>query len=319
MAQQYIRKVSVQVDGMKTISYDGTKDGGGGLRIRFNVTQGDRSTPNIANIIITNLTDATIQPAFKLGATVTLSAGYASGDQYIIFKGQIKQTRALREQVTDKVLVILATDQSTARNYAVVNKTLQANHTHYDRVMAAVEPMKQFGVSLGYIAEGALKKTKFPRGFSMFGMSKDALRDACIATGTSWSIQNGKLQILENTKPKPGGAILLNSSTGLIGPPQQTIQGIEGRALLNPNIVPGCLVRIDQKSIQRAAIDPSYTGDAKNGLIPAIAADGLYKIFVVGQDGDSRGNDFYTSFIGIANGQNISSALAVRGINTPSN
>jgi hypothetical protein len=322
---QYFRNVRVEIEGGATFNYDGEADGGRGLRIRFETHQRDSSTPNIANIIITNLKDSSTQPAFFRGKTVTLSVGYGQNIA-TIFKGQIRQTRNLREDVTDKVLHILATDQSEARNYAVVNKTLAAGHTQMDRVQAAVDAMKQFGVTQGYIAKDALTQTKFPRGFAMFGNAKDMLREICRATRTSWSIQNGVFQLLENDKPKLGGIIVLNSSTGLVGLPEQTIQGIQGRALLNTQISPGCLVKIDQKSIQQAAIDPSYTGAGRTGtndpidgpsILPAIATDGIYKIFVAEHDGDTRGNNFYTSFTGIKNGDNISVALSSRGIDTP--
>lgn len=320
MGEQYLRTVSVQIEGGKTFTYTGTENGGQGLRITFETTQKDASTPNVARIGIFNLTDKTTSPAFFTGKTVTLSAGYASGPIYVLFKGQIRQARNLRADVTDKVLAILATDGSEPRNYAVVNKTLSAGHTHYDRVMACFEPMKALGIGLGFIDKAALSKVKFPRGAALFGNAKDWLRQTAAATKTSWSIQNGKLQILSNDKPLPGGAIVLNSKTGLVGLPIQTIQGIEGVALLNGQIVPGCTVKIDQKSIQQAEFDPSVTGAPNNAQLErfGISTDGTYKVFYVGHTGDTRGEPFFTSFIAVATSAgSITPAMAARGIGTP--
>lgn len=320
MTQQYLRTVSVEIEGGKTFTYRGDENGGQGLRITFETTQKDASTPNVARIGIFNLKDSSTQPAFYVGKTVTLSAGYVGSSIYVLFKGQILQARNLRADVTDKVLAILATDGSEPRNYAVVNKTLSAGHTHYDRAMACFEPMKALGITLGYIDKDALSKVKFPRGAALFGSAKDWLRQTSAATRTSWSIQNGKLQILANDKALPGGEIVLNSRTGLVGLPVQTIQGIEGAALLNGQIVPGRVVRIDQKSIQQAEFDPSITGAPNNAQLQqfGLSTDGRYKIFYVGHLGDTRGEPFFTNFIGVAmSAGSISPAMAARGIGTP--
>ena len=316
MGEQYLRNVRVEIEGGKTFNYDAEENGGQGLRIRFETQQKNTSTPNVANILITNLTDASTQPAFHRGATVTLSAGYAQGIQ-TLFKGQIKQSRNMREDWTDKILNILCVDSGDARNYAVVSKTLAAGHTHMDRAQVAINALKKLGVSEGYIAKDALSKVKFPRGFAAFGNAKDLLREIAFATQTTVSIQNGKVQILENSKGLPGGTIVLNSRTGLVGLPEQTIQGIEGRCLLNGSIRPGTLIQLDEKSILRGAYDPSYLGDAKNSTLPQIATDGIYKVWVVSHQGDTRGNEFFTSFICLR-GNDVSIPLSQQGYYIPS-
>lgn len=316
MGLQYLRNVRVEIAGGKTFDYDGEANGGQGLRIRFEVRQRDVSTPNYAIIRITNLTEASTQPAFVKGAQITLSVGYGSTLQ-IIFKGQIAQARNLREDVTDSVLSILATDSGTARNYAVVNKTLGAGHTHMDRAQVGIDALKALGVTQGYIATEALTKTKFPRGFAAHGMAKDLLREVCAATGTSWSIQNGAIQIVPNDQAKPGGTIVLNGKTGLLSYPVQTIQGIEGQALLNPQIVVGGLVQIDQRSIQQAQIDPSVYGDTQSAILPEIATDGIYKVYVAEHVGDTRGEEFETTFVCIKKGSLPTPALKTRLIAMP--
>jgi hypothetical protein len=320
MPEQYLRTVSVEIEGGKTFTYRGDENGGQGLRIFFETQQKDVSTPNVARINVVNLAKSSTAPAFFVGKTVTLSAGYASGSVHVIFKGEIIQARNLRADVTDTVLAILATDKSTPRNYAVVNKTLSAGHTHYDRAMACFEPMKELGLQLGYIDKDALTKTKFSRGCALHGNAKDHLREIAFATKTSWSIQSGRLQILANDKPLPGKVTILNSKTGLAGLAVQTIQGIEGQCLLNGDIVPGSVVQIDEKSIQQAEYDPSVTGAPNNRILDTmgLAADGKYKIFVVSHIGDTRGDPFFTQFVGVKlSAGRITSALAQRGIGTP--
>ncbi|MCJ2060089.1 hypothetical protein MKL09_26605, partial [Methylobacterium sp. J-048] len=182
MTDQYLRNMSVEIEGGATWTYRGDENGGQGLRMTFEITMKDTSTPNVARIGIYNLKDSSTQPAFFVGKRVKVSAGYVTGNSYVLFDGEIIQARNLRADVTDKVLAILATDKGTARNYAVVNKTLSAGHTHNDRVMACFEPMKALDVALGYIDTEALSKNKFPRGAALFGNVKDHLRQICAAT-----------------------------------------------------------------------------------------------------------------------------------------
>ncbi|MCJ2072086.1 hypothetical protein MKK75_25355, partial [Methylobacterium sp. J-030] len=97
MTLQYLRTVSVEIEGGKTFTYRGDENGGQGLRIFFETAQKDASTPNVARINIVNLAKSSTQPAFYVGKSVTLSAGYASGSVFVIFKGKILQARNLRQ------------------------------------------------------------------------------------------------------------------------------------------------------------------------------------------------------------------------------
>lgn len=316
MTLQYLRRVSLTVEGAgKAINlHSSGQDDQNQLRVRFRVEQNNRSTPNVCNIYINNLKDETANGIRTEYKRITLSAGYRDSER-MIFKGEILQVRVGRENVVDKYLHILATSGERARNAAVVNKALAAGHTYRDRVDAAVAAMAPYGITVGHIAE--LPTKKFARGFAFFGPAKDLLRQVCEGAGASWSIQNDRFQLEKNDRAIPGGTIVLNSKTGLVGLPVQTIQGIEGQCLLNPLLVPGGLVKIDERSVQQAALSPAYGQAAQNEIFPSIAADGVYKALVVNHEGDTRGQQFYTDFIGIKNGDPISKALAQAGIEDP--
>lgn len=323
MGNQYLRNVTVQIEGGKTFSYRGDENGGQGFRIRFQTRQKDTSTPNVLRLDLFNLAETSVHPVLIRGKAITLSAGYVGGAQYILFKGHIFQARAdMRDDMMqpDSYLSITATDGEEPRNFAIVNKTLPTGHTHLDRAMEAADAMKAMGLRIGYIDTDALSKTKFSRPFTYFGAAKNLLRETCTATRTSWSIQNGAFQIVANDKAKPGGTIVLNGKTGLIGQANQTIQGVEGRCLLNGMIVPTCTLQIDNKSIRQAELDPSITGAPNNAQLErfGISTDGTYKVLWVSHEGDTRGEPFYTNFIAVATSAgSISIASATRGVPTP--
>lgn len=308
MTRQWIRQVRLIVgDDSKGLDLSD-------FRIRFRVTQGDIQTPNHADIIVSNLATQTENKIQKEFTKARLEAGYTDGGTEVICAGEIKQKRTGRENPTDTYLSLLVIDGDRAYNFATVNKTLAAGHTFRDQVDVALEAMKPYGITAGYIAD--LGNAKAPRGRVLFGMARDVLRQVGFSTGASWSIQNGKLQVVKNQEALPDGPFVLNSRTGMIGRPVQTFDGIQVRCLLNPKIKPGSKVQIDQKSIEQQRLDPSYTGEVANTMIPSLADDGFYKVVIVDHEGDTRGNAWYSNLTCIrADGQGpIPLGLAARGI-----
>lgn len=106
-------------------------------------------------------------------------------------------------------------------------------------------------------------------------------------------------------------AIQLNSATGLIGMPQQTIgSGVNVRCLINPNIRVNGLIELNQASVFRTVLGNNdiamtqgrITDQNNNGNItiegttaqPAsIATDGVYIVRGIMYTGDTRGQAWY--------------------------
>lgn len=288
MTEQWLRKVNLLVgSGKEQIDLSN-------MRIRFFVRQWDVQQPNNAEIIVTNLSRDTANKVKEEFKSVILQAGY-EGNLATIFEGEVRQVRTGRENPTDTYLNIIAAEGAKGYQWAFVNKTLAGGHTARDQVDACLEALKPYGITAGYIAD--LGTAKIPYGRSLFGMARDQLRTICQAVNASWSIQGNKLQIVKNSAYVPGSAIVLNSNTGMIGMPVQTLDGIEVRCLLNPEIRPGRRIQIDQASIQRQAIGVQYSAEKTNPLISEIDTDGYYRVIGVDHSGDTRGNPFYTDII----------------------
>ena len=308
MAEQYDRVCRVTIEG------GGKALDASQMRIRFDVHQADSQTPHHVNIFIYNLSKTTAQAIRKEFKTVTLEAGFQSGTG-VIFKGEIVQVRILRENVTDTVVHILATSAQRATNFATVNKSLAAGHTFKDRIDVAAKALGELGVTVGHIDD--LGSRKFPRGFACFGMASDLLREVCFATGSSWHITNGRLNVVKNDGALPGNVIVLNSDTGMIGLPEQTLDGVVVRCLLNYRILPAQKIKIDESSIQQAAFNPSYGAGASNELLKnqlGLAADGIYKALLVEHNGDTRGPNWYTEIVCVKADGGASMSLYARGI-----
>jgi hypothetical protein len=291
MTQQWIRDYKLTVgSGSNNLDLSA-------LRIRFDIKQRTTQAPNAAVIRVNNLSDKTANSlAKKEFTTVTLSAGY-TGSSAVIFSGDIKQANVGRESATDTYVDLFAADGDQGYNYGVVNKTLAAGCTQQDIFNACAQSMQKYGVTAGY-APNTLTSFKYPRAVTMFGMARDYLRTLAQSSNCTWSIQNGKLQMVPLNGAVPGSAVVLNSTTGLIGRATQTAAGIYARCLINPSIKVNQTIQIQQKSVNPAAYDLSYNqGVLQQGNLPSIAADGLYRVLVVDVTGDSRGQPWYFDLV----------------------
>lgn len=285
---QYIRRCNLLV-----AKADGSGLDLGSLRVVFKIKKSDAQTPNTAEIRVYNLAENTARQIKKEFTKVTLQAGYES-NYGVIFEGNIKQVRLGRENGVDTYIDIAAGDADDAYNYAVVNTTLAAGAKQSDQVNAASNSMAAKGVGKGYIADAGGQA--LPRGKVMYGMARDYLRQSAESSDTTWSVQDGKLQLVPRTSFLPNQAVLLTSKTGLVGTPEQTNDGIKARCLLNPLLKVGVRVKIDEKDVAEAKL-PDTSKDNQANKPAAIASDGQYRLLVVEHTGDSRGNDWYSDLI----------------------
>ena len=286
MAQQWIRRISLIV---------GDASGNGldlsALHIKFNVWSATTQSPKHAMSRIYNVADATAVALQQEFTQVFLQAGY-DGSYGQIFSGAIKQARKGRENATDTFVDIVAADSDQAYNWAVVNTTLAAGWSLTNYHLALMQSMATYGVTAGYTTQ--FSSVKLPRGKVIYGPARDHMRLLSQSAGAQWTIIDGKLQLVRVNDYIPGQTIVLTSATGMIGMPVQTVDGIVVKSLLNPNIVPGRQIQLDNASIQGAQISVDYT--AVN-YFPSTDADGFYKVYAVHQNGDTRGQDFYTDLI----------------------
>lgn len=263
-----------------------------GLRIKFQTRKGDVETPNNATITVYNLSDETLSRIRGEFTRVVLSAGYQS-NAGIIFDGQIRQVRAGREGA-DTWAEITVADGDRAYNYATVATTLAAGARPADQVAACGSAMAAKGTATGYVPD--LGGQELPRGKVMFGMARSYIRDTARTTDTSWSIQDGLLQLVPAKGYLPGEAVVLSAATGLIGAPEQTNDGIKVRCLLNPRLKIGGRIKLDNAGILTAKTDLKI--GAVN-LIPKLDRDGFYRILKAEFTGDTRGPDWYADLVTI--------------------
>ena len=294
---------------------------GGGLnfsdfRVVFQVRRGDNQTPNTCNIRIYNVSKQTMAKVTQEFTAVNLQAGYENGNFGLIFKGVIKQFRKGRENATDTYLDILAADGDEAYNFAPILMTLASGSTPLYTVGEFLKSLKAFSIDPpDYIPPTFNIPSPHPRTYA--GLAPDVLREFAQDHQCRWSIQDGQLTFIPVNSFLPGPIPLISPSTGLIGIPEQTVDGIEMRVLLNPTIKIGQLIQL-QATVNQAQINPSLSGNQTNFQLGAMGSTptgitGSAKLFGSGSDGsgyyyvaeadhsgDTRGNDWYTDLICVA-------------------
>lgn len=285
--RQWLRSCSLVV---------GANDGDGldlsQLRIKFSTKKGDAETPNSAEITVYNLSDETANKIKGEFTRVILQAGYQSNSG-IIFDGQIRGKRTGKENGVDTWLEITAADGDRAYNFATVSQTLAAGSTPAHQVKVCNDAFAAKGTGVGHVPTD-LGGQPLPRGKVMYGMARKHMRNVAQSTDASWSIQDGKVQLVKATGYLPGEAVVLTHETGLIGTPEQTNEGVKVRCLLNPRLKVGGRIKLDNASIQTVKTELK----AGTGNKPAkMDRDGLYRILKVEYAGDTHGNDWYADLV----------------------
>jgi hypothetical protein len=290
MTQQYLRYCSVTADGVGSIDVSN-------LRCRFHITQATMQAPNLCQLMISNLSPQRAQQFVdKEFKHISIDAGYQDGHG-IIFQGNIVFAISGRESPTDTLVTVWAEDGTEGHNYAIVNTTHPPGSTPQQHFDTALSSLAQYGITKGFIGVDLTTPT-YPRAVTLFGMARDVLANIAKTKNASVSYQNEQVTMVPKGGSAPGGAIILNSSTGLIGMPSQTIGGIFARCLINPAIGIHSQVQINEGLIQKAQPSIASTDVGQNApfgqsLVSPLATDGLYTVYRIEKNGDTRGNDWY--------------------------
>jgi hypothetical protein len=129
-----------------------------------------------------------------------------------------------------------------------ITQTLAAGYTVAD-VNAAL--MKDFNAKGATEGIPAMPATVLPAGRVLFGMTRHLMDNVAEQCQADWMFVDGKREMVAKNEVVHE-AIKLNSATGLIGMPQQTIgSGVNVRCLINPNIRVNGLIELNQASVYR--------------------------------------------------------------------
>jgi hypothetical protein len=265
------------------------------LRIVFDIDMPGYKSLWFAKIEIYNLNSPTAQLVLTQGATIKLSAGYQTQPYGLIWQGKIYQTFITLEDVTDNKLTILSYTglAETIANFASFPGTPGSTQGDLVAKMAASAFTP---ITLGSVSTEALSQTKYPRARGFFGDPNEFIDEVAAGNGMVSFFGFNGLNLGTIDGEATVETLTYTPTTGILGTPQVTQDGIQLRVLLDARLkvqVPAQQVKIDNTVLQQL---PRYPGDYPTVL----DKNGTYFVCRVNHFGDSRssGGGWYSQIIG---------------------
>ena len=244
------------------------------LRMVFEIAKSVDKEPNTATLTIDNCNAQTRAELQQKPLTVQIEAGYG-GVYRNLFVGNLlfgASTPAGTEWSTHLELV----DGGRAYSRARITRAYKVG-TELRTVLR--DTAKSMGLD---VPQALLDTSEFSSqvaaGVSVDGVSRDVLTRLLAPYGYTWSIQDGKLQVLRADQSLANEAWLVNEDNGLIGSPEYSApeNGSRSRTLtfanlLYPELTPGGKVQVESRQI-----------------------NGLHRIKSVKHSGDTYGTEWTT-------------------------
>jgi hypothetical protein len=254
------------------------------LRIVFEVNLTAYKSLWFAKISIFNMNAASAQVILTQGMSVTLKAGFQNPGAGIIFQGEIYQPMWEQIDVVDFKLTLMcyAGMKEVINNFVSFSSPAGAQQ---NAIVAKMAAASLHPITLGSIDTTALSKTALPRSRAFFGDPNAFI--GSVASGNNmqtWTGFNG-LNLGDLQSADADATITYTPTTGILGTPQQTQDGVTFRVLLDPRLQikqPPMQVAIDNTVIRQM---PLYPGSYRSIL----DKDGLYIPMGLLFYGDSRG------------------------------
>lgn len=259
-----------------------------GLRITFEVVKDLRGYPNLARIDIYNLSKesrAKIQTEFD---EIIFNAGY-KGNVKTLFVGKIKNVTHLR-QGADTITTVYAGDGQRDFEQSFSSFTLAEGATLGDIINTAVADFKES--ALGLVQGIDLSQDKL-QGYSASKPTKKILDELATEYNFDWVIEQGAVKLISKDAIEDV-EFEISAATGMINSPAITEIGADVTFLLNPEVLPGRVIKIVSaganvglSNLQFRARDTVRT-----------EATGRYKVVKVTYTGDTHTDDWFSAVVG---------------------
>lgn len=229
------------------------------LRVEFKIEKNLEAKPNTSEITITNLGPDSRKAICEKPQIVRLDAGYSkdAGARHV-YTGDLRHGYSKQEN-TEWLTVLQCGDGSRAYASARVNRS-------YGPRTSVLTVLRDAATSLNLVLPrnvevSAELQRQFTKGYQLYGQAADELARLLAPFGYSWSIQDGRLQVLKDEETRADRAYLISVKTGLLGSPEfQTPSAADnkkGRAAtlsfrtqLYPQLTPGAKVDVQAEAIK---------------------------------------------------------------------
>ena len=246
------------------------------LRVQFEIKKNLGREPNSCKVTVTNMAKETRGRLERKPVYAILRAGH-NGVVRPLFQGAVQYAPSTLNS-TDWETKIQIADGGRAFSNARVNRSY-APKTTARQVLADILASMNLPVPSTLDSETDLDRP-IAGGLSLAGPSRDALTRLLVKYGFSWSIQDGRAQILRTGLPNARTAWVIDADAGMIGSPEGSIPHKPGgtselliEVLLYPEISPGDTISV---------VSRYYAG-------------GLFRVNDITHTGDTHGSEWKTA------------------------
>lgn len=197
------------------------------LKVDFSFVKTLKPQPNKGEIKIYNLSRDSIRYIEQLEvAPVEVRAGYRDAVS-TIFLGHLRSPFTYRDGPNVVTMLSCGDGEAQLRSSRVA-KSFAPGVTP-DKILKEIAA--SLGVAKGNINEAVIKirvnglGKSFSQGVCLYGSGPREMTRICESFGLTWSVQSGKLQILERGKALDGTAIELSADSGMWGSPSVDTKG----------------------------------------------------------------------------------------------
>lgn len=264
------------------------------LRVEFDIQRDEKSWPNSAVIKVYNLNPAHRASLGALqGVPCKLQAGYADG-MGVIFDGMLRDATSVHA-APDWITTIQAGDgELDKKGEPIAGKSIKqtwSKGTPIAQILVAFATALNVDIGNAATMGAAAKLPTGPALTHAFGVDGPALDEFIYfmrSVQMPWSIQGGKLQVRPAPEIPASVGALISKETGMIDVLEtttekikrfghtQTIKVVKGKCLLRAELTPGQMVVFKSSNVNG------------NALLTKVA-----------HTGDTRGQEWYSSFEGI--------------------
>lgn len=301
MTLQWKRKfrLTIQVDSNEPRALDFSE-----FRCVFQVSQATSEQPKAAQIFIYNVSAQTMNLLAgvdnqKTDTTVILECAYGSDQLQTIFKGRVFQYRRGRENPTDTFLCVLAISGDKVQSEALINQCVPSGTTINELGNVVVEEAKKSGMEVGELVE--LSTQAYPRGRVLFGSLHGYIQKIGKENNVIFDYSDDVLSSVDIDKYSIEPMQILTPTTGLVGMPELTSEGLNVKCLLNPKLKRMGRVQVDMTNLITQQYDIAYKVEGKDQVHKnpktATNAEGIFVIQAIEHNGDTRGDEWYTTMV----------------------
>lgn len=270
-----------------------------GLRITFDIEKDDTKNPNRSRIRVYNLAPQTRKNLEKPDVRCTFKAGYAEEDGPLeVYQGDVVFVFSTYDGPNVITEIQLGEGAKAIRD--VMISLSYESGVSSKKVIQDIAGKLKMALNM---PNDAPQRT-WQNGLAFHGAARQALDKVCVASGLSWSVQGGALQVIRSGGNTNRTAFELAADSGLLGRPERVRKGSQEVAIDEDD--PKKEQRLKAKS--RQIISTTHDEDGwkvQSLLLPTLlpgdrvkllshVSEGVFTIRSVRHTGDTHGGDWMT-------------------------